>query len=126
MASPRPLPLTIKIILALTSLQVLYLLIDLLQGLLAAHQLGQASVIASFYLILALALGAGAAGLYQGKGYGRALVLVWELFAVIIGVQLALAGATFWGLVSLGVAATIILLLFSSSSLAYLFPERKS
>lgn len=125
MAAPKSLPLTIKLILALTSLQILYLLIDVIQGLLVADQLGQASVIASFYLILALALGSGAAGLYQGKGYGRALVLVWELFAVIIGVQLALAGATFWGIASLALAAAVILLLFSRSSLAYLFPEKE-
>lgn len=115
-------PIPVKILVGLSLLQALYLVVTALIGTFASTDIGGASVIASFYFIIALALAVGAAAVWRAQRFGQPLVLVWQLFAVIIGVQTTLGGDYLVGLVTVGISGAIILLLFTRSTLEHLAP----
>lgn len=115
-------PIPVKILVGLSLLQALYLVVTALIGTFASTDIGGASVIASFYFIIALALAVGAVAVWRAQRFGQPLVLVWQLFAVIIGVQTTLGGDYLVGLVTVGISGAVILLLFTRSTLEHLAP----
>ncbi len=121
-SSVSALPIPVKILVGLSLLQALYLVVTALIGTFASTDIGGASVIASFYFIIALALAVGAVAVWRAQRFGQPLVLVWQLFAVIIGVQTTLGGDYLVGLVTVGVSGAVILLLFTRSTLEHLAP----
>ncbi|WP_421084609.1 hypothetical protein [Rothia nasimurium] len=113
-------PTSVLIVAFIGALQMIYLVVVAIWGTIRADELGPATVLASFYFILAGALGLGLFALYQGKRFGQPLVLVWQLFAVIIGVQTALGGFYLMGISSTVLAGCAVLLLFSKDTMGYL------
>lgn len=104
----------------LSTCQALYLIYSALSGILLSDQKGPAAVAASFYLILTLALAVGSWGLWAGHRFGHSLLLVWQLFALIIGVQTATAGFLVLGIASSLISGCQLLLLFSGPTLSHL------
>lgn len=129
MASSRisavPVPVPVKILVGLSLLQALYLVVTALVGTFSSADIGGASVIASFYFIIALALAVGAVAVWKAQRFGQPLVLVWQLFAVIIGVQTALGGDYLVGLTTVVISGAVIMLLFTRSTLGYLAPSSR-
>lgn len=119
MTQARVTPISVKVLACICCVQIVYLVAVAVWGISASAQPGQATVIASFYFLVAAALGVGAGAVWRGQRFGQPLVLVWQLFAVIIGVQTALGGAILEGLVTLVLSATALLLLFSRSTLSH-------
>ena len=113
-SSISALPVPVKILVGLSLLQALYLVVT-----------GGASVIASFYFIIALALAVGAVAVWRAQRFGQPLVLVWQLFAVIIGVQTTLGGDYPVGLATVSISGAVILLLFTRSTLEHLAPSSR-
>lgn len=124
-SSVSALPVPVKILVGLSLLQALYLVITALIGAFASADIGGASVIASFYFIIALALAVGAVAVWRAQRFGQPLVLVWQLFAVIIGVQTTLGGDYLVGLATVGISGAVILLLFTRSTLEHLTPSSR-
>ena len=116
-------PGPVKILVGLSLLQALYLAVTALIGTVTSADIGTASVIASFYFIIALALAVGAIAVWKAQRFGQPLVLVWQLFAVIIGVQTALGGDYLLGLATVIISGAVIMLLFTRSTLGYLTPS---
>lgn len=116
-------PGPVKILVGLSLLQALYLAVTALIGTFTSADIGTASVIASFYFIIALALAVGAIAVWKAQRFGQPLVLVWQLFAVIIGVQTALGGDYLLGLATVIISGAVIMLLFTRSTLGYLTPS---
>lgn len=112
-----------KILVGLSLLQALYLAVTALIGTVTSADIGTASVIASFYFIIALALAVGAIAVWKAQRFGQPLVLVWQLFAVIIGVQTALGGDYLLGLATVIISGAVIMMLFTRSTLGYLTPS---
>ncbi|WP_237223066.1 hypothetical protein [Rothia nasimurium] len=124
-SSVSALPIPVKILVGLSLLQALYLVVTALIGTFASSDIGGASVIASFYFIIALALAVGAVAVWKAQRFGQPLVLVWQLFAVIIGVQTTLGGDYLVGLATVGISGAVILLLFTRSTLEHLAPSSR-
>lgn len=124
-SSVSALPVPVKILVGLSLLQALYLVVTALIGTFASADIGGASVIASFYFIIALALAVGAVAVWRAQRFGQPLVLVWQLFAVIIGVQTTLGGDYPVGLATVGISGAVILLLFTRSTLEHLAPSSR-
>lgn len=122
-SSVSALPVPVKILVGLSLLQALYLVVTALIGTFASADIGGSSVIASFYFIIALALAVGAVAVWRAQRFGQPLVLVWQLFAVIIGVQTTLGGDYLVGLATVGISGAVILLLFTRSTLEHLAPS---
>ncbi|WP_237188472.1 hypothetical protein [Rothia nasimurium] len=116
----RKVPVSVLVLALIGAVQITYILGDAILGILSSENLGVASVLASFYFILAGVLGIGLFAVYQGRRFGQPLVLVWELFAVIIGVQTALGGYFLMGIASTALAGACVLLLFTKETLLYL------
>lgn len=116
-------PGPVKILVGLSLLQALYLAVTALIGTVTSADIGTASVIASFYFIIALALAVGVIAIWKAQRFGQPLVLVWQLFAVIIGVQTALGGDYLLGLATVIISGAVIMLLFTRSTLGYLTPS---
>ncbi|WP_237199764.1 hypothetical protein [Rothia nasimurium] len=124
-SSVSALPIPVKILVGLSLLQALYLVVTALIGTFASADIGGASVIASFYFIIALALAVGAVAVWKAQRFGQPLVLVWQLFAVIIGVQTTLGGDYLVGLATVGISGAVILLLFTRPTLEHLAPSSR-
>lgn len=122
MQQPSKMPRAVIAVVSLCCLQVIYLVITTLTGLWRAESSSAVAVSAAFYFLITAALGAGALALLQGKRFGFPLVLVWQLFAVILSVQLMLSGVYLLGGLSLAVSAMVVLLLFSRAVLEHIKP----
>ena len=122
-SSISALPVPVKILVGLSLLQALYLVVTALIGTFASADIGGASVIASFYFIIALALAVGAVAVWRAQRFGQPLV--WQLFAVIIGVQTTLGGDYPVGLATVSISGAVILLLFTRSTLEHLAPSSR-
>lgn len=72
------------------------------------------------FLLIAATIALGGKGLYHGRLFSRALILVWQIFAVIIGTQIAIGGQPMIGIPTIALAGGTIVLLFSSPVLTYL------
>lgn len=121
LAVPRP----VKILVGLSLSQALYLAFRALIGIITSTESGGAVVTASFYFIISLALGVGALAIWRAQRFGQTLVLVWQLFAVIIGIQTALGGDYLVGITAATIGGAVILLLFTRSTLEYLTPSSR-
>lgn len=77
-----------------------------------------ASALGVFYIIVGLSLVFAVYGIFQAKRYARSLVIVWQLFAVIIGVQLAVIGY-YPALLAIACGGIVIVLMFSKTALLH-------
>lgn len=121
------LPISLKTVVAILSLEALFLVIWAGVLVVVAIQSGQLSVYASyafgiFYLIVAASLFFAAHGIIEGKRFARSMAIVWQLFAVIIGIQMYFAGAAL-GLVATIAGGAVLIFLFARGSLNY-FEEK--
>ncbi|MDO4252676.1 MAG: hypothetical protein Q4C74_05520 [Rothia sp. (in: high G+C Gram-positive bacteria)] len=110
----------VKLICILAYLEVVMLLVLGFSLTVVALSQGHFSIFSSlmlggFFLLLALLLTLGINLLSRGKPSGRSILLVWQLFAIMLGVHNALAGQLLVGILVAVIAAIILLLLFSSA-----------
>ena len=117
------LPASLKAVVAILSLEALALALWAVILVIVAIQSGQLSVYASyafgvFYLIVAFSLVFSAQGIFNRQRFGRSLAIVWQMFAVILGLQMFFAGAAL-GLVATLAGGAVLLLLFTRSALAH-------
>lgn len=112
-------PLSVKIAVAISLGQVIYLLATTGLGIIASADRGTALVIAAFYLVVTLALAVGAFALLQGRRFGQPLILVWQLFAFIIGIQTAVGGQLFIGAGTAVLSGMVILAVCAKSTVDY-------
>lgn len=79
--------------------------------------LGVASIamLAIFFLLVAGIIGFSAVKLLQGKSFGRSMLLVWQLFFVILGVQTIWGGQLLAGILATVLGGAILVLLFTKS-----------
>lgn len=120
-----PRPKAVYLIIGLLSLEILAVMGLGLSMLLSAYTAGigvsAATLVLVFaFVLIAGAIALGAKGLYDGRLFSRALILVWQIFGVIIGTQIAIAGQPQAGIPAIIIAGVIILLLFSGPVLGYL------
>lgn len=81
---------------------------------------GMAVALAAFFVLIAATIAFSGYRLLQGKPSGRSMLLIWQLFIVILGVQAMLGNQFFVGLCGTVLAGINIILLFASSVNAYL------
>lgn len=112
-------PLSVKITLAISLGQVIYFLARTGLGIMDSADRGTTLVIAAFYLMVTLALAVGAYALLQGRRFGQPLVLVWQLFAFIIGIQTALGGQLLIGAGAVILSGVVILAVCAKSTVDY-------
>lgn len=117
--STTDVPLSVKIAVAISLGQVLYLLVTTGLGVVASPEKGATLVIAAFYLLMTLFLAGGAIALFQGRRFGQPLVLVWQLFAFIIGVQSAVGGQLFFGLATAFLSGVVVLATCSKATVDF-------
>lgn len=118
-------PLSIKIAVVVSLAQVIYLLVTTVLGVIASEDMGASLVIAAFYILIALALAVGSIALWQGRRFGQPLVLVWQLFALIIGVQSAVGGQLFWGIITATLSGIVVLATCAKTSIEYVTPKTR-
>lgn len=116
----EPAPHTVKLAVLLAGLEVALVALSAVIGIFASSDMGAALPIGLFFLLVAASLALGIVFLWKRRRAGRSLILVWQLFAVIIGVQTALGGAVAGGIVTAAVGGALILLLFAPSTATYL------
>lgn len=113
-------PVAVKAALVVAGGQALAVTVLAFMGLLASSDRSVSLPLFIFFLMVAASLLAGIFALAKKRPFGRSLVLVWQLFALIIGVQSALSGILIYGLVMAVTGGFTLLLLFSRSTLDYL------
>lgn len=113
-------PVAVKAALVVAGGQALAVTVLAFMGLLASSDRSVSLPLFIFFLMVAASLLAGIFALAKKRPFGRSLVLVWQLFALIIGVQSALSGFLIYGLVMAVTGGFTLLLLFSRSTLDYL------
>lgn len=113
-------PAAVKAVLGVAGGQALAVLALAFMGLLASSDRSVSLPLFIFFLMVAASLLVGIFALAKKRPFGRSLVLVWQLFALIIGVQSALSGFLIYGLVMAVTGGFTLLLLFSRSTLDYL------
>lgn len=121
------LPAPLKAVTAILLLEILALLFMAVLLVIVAMQSGQMSVYASyafglFYLIVALSLVIALNGVINKKRFARSLAVVWQLFALIIGIQVSLSGAGL-GLAAALAGGAVLLLLFTRPALEHFEEE---
>ncbi|QRZ61010.1 hypothetical protein [Rothia sp. ZJ932] len=78
------------------------------------------AVLVFAFVLIAGALAWGAKGLYEGRLYARALIVVWQIMGVIIGTQIAVSGQFVPGSVTALVCGVVMILMFSPRVIKYL------
>lgn len=121
------LPAPLKAVTTVLLLEALVLITWAVVLVVVAMQSGQMSVYASyafglFYLIVAGSILVAGNGVLERKRFARSLAIVWQLFAVIIGLQVFLAGASL-GLLATIVGGIVLILFFTKSALAHFDEE---
>lgn len=81
--------------------------------------MGRIIALAIFFLVIAAVIAFSACKLLAGKPSARSMLLVWQLFAVILGVQTGVGGQLFIGLLAVFLGGLAIMMLFSSSVNAF-------
>lgn len=117
--SQQPLPAAVKLTVSLVVLEVLALLFFTVSGVMTANDLRGASVVGSFFLLIALSLVIGVVALWKHRPFSRALILVWQFFGVVIGVQTALSDAPLYGVPVVLLSGAIIILMFTQPLLRH-------
>lgn len=112
-------PLSIKIAVAVSLGQVLYIFVTTGLGVVASADKESTPVIALFYILIAVALAGGAIALLRGRRFGQPLVLVWQLFAFIIGVQTAVGGQLYIGIGAAFMSGVAVLATCAKSTVDY-------
>lgn len=117
------LPPTLKAVIGVLTLEALALVVWAVILVVVALQSGQLSVYASysfglFYMIVAISLLIAANAVVNKKRFGRSLAVVWQLFAVILGLQMFFAGSAL-GLVATVAGGLVLILLFTKPSLSH-------
>ncbi|MDO4917530.1 MAG: hypothetical protein Q3974_07935 [Rothia sp. (in: high G+C Gram-positive bacteria)] len=112
-------PAPAKIAAALAALESLLIAVYAILLLVASvhSSLGIASIamLAIFFLLVAGIIGFSAVKLLQGKSFGRSMLLVWQLFFVILGVQTIWGGQLLAGILATVLGGAILILLFTKS-----------
>lgn len=117
--SQQSLPAAVKLTVSLVALEVLALLFFTVSGVMTADDVRGASVVGSFFLLVAVSLGIGVVALWKHRPFSRALILVWQFFGVVIGAQTALSGAPLYGVSAVLLSGAIIILMFTQPLLRH-------
>lgn len=118
-------PLSVKIAVAISLGQVFYLLVTTGLGAAVSPEKGATLIIAAFYLLITLFLVGGALALLKGRRFGQPLVLVWQLFAFIIGVRSVVGGQIFFGLAIAILSGVVVLASCSKATVDYVTHEAR-
>lgn len=120
--SHQSLHVAVRLTVGLVMLEVLALLIFTVSGVITANDLKGASVVGSFFLLVAISLAVGAVALWKRRPFSRALILVWQFFGLVIGVQAALSGAPLYGVPAVVLSGFIIMVTFTQPVLRHTRP----
>lgn len=112
-------PTAVKLASFLVTAQGLLLVAGSVLGVALSEDKRNSLVLASFYLLIAISLLVGAVAQWKRQRFSRALILVWQLFGVIIGVQVALGGALLQGIAAASVSGIVIILMFTKEVLRH-------
>lgn len=121
--NPKPMNQTIKApaqakfaaaLAALESLLIaVYAILLLVASIHSSLGLASIAMLAIFFLLVSGIIGFSAVKLLQGKTFGRSMLLVWQLFFVILGVQTIWDGQILIGVVATLLGGVILVLLFT-------------
>lgn len=117
-------PSTVRAITILVALEALGIIAYAVMLVLAFSQsglgLGNVIMLALFFVAVAAVLGVSARNLGRGKSSARSMILVWQLFLVIIGVQILLGGQPLLGVLGVVLGGAILVLLFVPATQKFL------
>ncbi|MEX3609560.1 hypothetical protein VVR12_00710 [Rothia sp. LK2588] len=86
---------------------------------------GSAMMLGLFFVVVAAVMLWAARLFTHGRGASRAMVLVWQLFIIIIGMQIALAGQWLIGIPAVAIAGIITVSLFTRAVHSHLDDARR-